>query len=394
MAESTLTIRNGRLIRNGVAQADSVVCVRGRVVTYAGPPGGAPPPSGRAIDAGGRYVCPGFIDLHVHGAAGCDFLSADPAGVRNIAAAHARRGSTALFATVRSAAPEEMRRAVSLLGQLIRSGGAPGVVGIHLEGPFINPARAGVHPLRWLRAPDLAALDALLEGAEGCPLIVTLAPELPGAMRLVEAVAARGAVPAAGHSDATFDEACAAFSGGVCLVTHLFNAMSGMHHRRPGLAAAALADGRVAAELVADGVHVHPEMAKMAFRQKGGDGIVLVTDSMQALDAEAEIFSIDGEVFSVRNGAPVRDDGTLCGSVLTMGGALRNAARWTGKRPEEIAALATTVPARLAGLADRKGALLPGMDADIAIFDERFDVQAAFVGGALVYAAAGFEAAH
>lgn len=105
----------------------------------------------------------------MHGAAGCDFLSADPAGVRNIAAAHARRGSTALFATVRSAAPEEMRRAVSLLGQLIRSGGAPGVVGIHLEGPFINPARAGVHPLRWLRAPDLAALDALLEGRKAAP---------------------------------------------------------------------------------------------------------------------------------------------------------------------------------------------------------------------------------
>ncbi len=393
MAESTLTIRNGRLIRNGVAQADSVVCVRGRVVTYAGPPGGAPPPSGRAIDAGGRYVCPGFIDLHVHGAAGCDFLSADPAGVRNIAAAHARRGSTALFATVRSAAPEEMRRAVSLLGQLIRSGGAPGVVGIHLEGPFINPARAGCTRSAGCARPIWPRSTRSSRGRKAAPDRHP-GPGAPGAMRLVEAVAARGAVPAAGHSDATFDEACAAFSGGVRLVTHLFNAMSGMHHRRPGLAAAALADGRVAAELVADGVHVHPEMAKMAFRQKGGDGIVLVTDSMQALDAEAEIFSIDGEVFSVRNGAPVRDDGTLCGSVLTMGGALRNAARWTGKRPEEIAALATTVPARLAGLADRKGALLPGMDADIAIFDERFDVQAAFVGGALVYAAAGFEAAH
>ncbi|MEI6632390.1 MAG: N-acetylglucosamine-6-phosphate deacetylase [Chlamydiota bacterium] len=389
MNDPTLTIIHGRLIHRGSEIPDSVVVVRGSTIVYAGKSTGERPRGGRMIDAGGCCVGPGFIDLHAHGASGADFLSGDAGDAREIAATHARYGTTALFATVRSAPGETMRRAVACLGDMIRSGKAGGIVGIHIEGPFLNPARAGVHPVEHLRLPDPDELGALMAPADGCPMIVTLAPELPGARGLIEAIAARGGIPAAGHSDASYREACEAFGAGVRSVTHLFNAMSGMHHRRPGLAAAALANVRVVAELIADGMHVHPEMVKMALKLKGRDGIILVTDCMQALDAETHAFRVGGKEVTIRGGTPVLEDGTLCGSVLTMSGALRNVRQWTGAPPADVAALATSNPARLAGIDARKGALAPGMDADIVIFDEKFGVRTTIIGGEVAYAAPG-----
>lgn len=386
-----LTITNGRLIRGAEALSGSAVSVCGGIVTYAGPAEGVSLREGRVIDAGGLYLCPGFIDLHAHGAAGLDFLSADAEAALRIARVHARYGTTALFATVRSGPCEVMERAISCLADLIRSGSGAGIVGIHLEGPFLNPARAGIHPPGHLRKPDRRELRALMDLAGGCPLVVTLAPELPGASGLIEEIASRGGVPAAGHSNATLEEALESFDAGVRSVTHLFNAMSGMHHRRPGLAAAALADGRVSAELIADGVHVHPAMAKMALKLKGRDGIILVTDCVQALDAASPNFRVGDREVSVRDGAPVTEDGVLCGSVLTMSRALRNVRQWTGGRPEEVAAFATANPACLTGLAGRKGTLAPGMDADITVFDDALAVRLTVVGGTLAYAVPDFE---
>lgn len=390
MTEPTLTITGGRLIHCGKAIRGSTVVARGRAIVHAGIPAEGSLPAGRVIDAGGCYVCPGFIDLHAHGAAGADFLSADGEAARMIAQTHARYGTTALFATVRAAPRAAMERAVSRLAGLIGGGRGAGIIGIHLEGPFLNPARAGIHPVEHLRKPDRGEIEALMALAAGCPLIMTIAPELPGTRELIEAFIAGGGIPSLGHSEAGYEAARGAFDAGVRSVTHLFNAMSGMHHRRPGLAAAACADGRVAAELIADGVHVHPEMVKMALKLKGRDGIILVTDCMQSLDAADPGFSVGGRAVSVRGGAPVTEDGMLCGSVLTMGGAVRNIARWTGSPPEGVAALATSNPARAVGFGNRKGMLAPGMDADIVIFDEGFGIRATIIGGEVAYAAPGF----
>jgi N-acetylglucosamine-6-phosphate deacetylase len=389
MKRATLAVTGGRLICPGGGLRDSTVFISGRVISGVAdaPPGGAA--AGRLIDARGCYVCPGFIDPHVHGAAGADFLTADEAAARRIARAHARYGTTALFATVRSAPLGMMERAAERLAGVIADGGS-GIAGIHLEGPFLNPSRAGIHPPEHLRPPSAADLERLLDAAAGAAVIVTLAPELPGAPGLIGTVRARGGVPALGHSDADYAAARAAFDAGARYVTHLFNAMSGTHHRAPGLAAAALSDDRVSAELIADGVHVHPEIAKIALKLKGGAGIVLVTDCMQALDSAAAEFTVGGRRVSVRNGAPAADDGTLCGSVLTMSGALRNVGRWTGGAPERVAALAAEGAARALGLGGRKGALAPGMDADIVIFDEGYDVKATVIGGEVAWAAPGF----
>lgn len=385
MTDPTLTITGGRLIHCGEAMQGCTVSARGRAIVHAGVA-----PAGRVIDAGGCYVCPGFIDLHAHGAAGADFLSADEDAARAIAQAHARYGTTALFATVRAAPRAAMERAVSCLAGLVRSGRGAGIAGIHLEGPFLNPARAGIHPVEHLRKPDRGELDGLMDLAAGCPLIMTIAPELPGARELIGAFIARGGIPSLGHSESGYEEARCAFDAGVRSVTHLFNAMSGMHHRRPGLAAAALLDGRVAAEIIADGVHVHPAMVRMALKLKGRDGIILVTDCMQSLDAADPGFSVGRRAVTVRGGAPMTDDGILCGSVLTMCGAVRNIGRWTGMPPEGVAALATSNPARASGFGKRKGMLAPGMDADIVIFDEGLGVRATIIGGEIAYAAPGF----
>jgi N-acetylglucosamine-6-phosphate deacetylase len=390
MNSATLTISGGRLIHSGNVVPGFAVVARGRVISHVGVLPEERPRQGRVIDARGCYVSPGFIDPHAHGAAGADFLSADGEAALLIAKAHARYGTTALFATVRSGPREAMAQAVECLGGMIRGGTAEGIIGIHLEGPFLNPARAGIHPAEHLRPPDRRELEDLLDGAEGCPLIMTLAPELPGALDLIGVIRARGGIPALGHSNADYRTAREAFDAGALYVTHLFNAMSGMHHRNPGLAGAALSDDRVAVELIADGVHVHPQVVKMALKLKGRDGIILVTDCMQSLDAANPEFTVGGRRVALRDGTPAMDDGTLCGSVLTMRGALRNVRKWTGALPEDVVAYATATPARVIGFGGRKGGLAPGMDADVVVFDEEFEIKATVIGGEVVCAAPGF----
>ena len=382
---SSLTIVGGSVLSGGGVLPDGAVIVRGGKISYVGPSRPKGETGERVIHAGGNYVGPGFIDLHVHGAAGAHFLDGSSESGQKISAAHARYGTTTLLATLSTAPLDMLRQGIACLRQLIEEGQQRTILGIHLEGPYINPAQRGVHPPQHVRMPDTKEFLGILDCAGGALKLVTLAPELEGAIDLIQLLRARGIVVAAGHSNANARECEAAFDAGVSYVTHLFNAMSGMHHRTPGLAAAALVDERISVELISDGVHVHPLMLRLALKAKGWERVVLVTDCIKALDFKGEDMQLGGSKISMRGGAPHLDNGTLCGTVLTMNRAVRNVREFTGASIAETVRLATINPARILGIEGRKGSVDVGKDADLVIFDDEMDVKATIIGGEVVY---------
>lgn len=309
-------------------------------------------------------LAPGFVDLQVNGAAGVDFLDCTP---EQFAAAQrylASTGTTAFLPTLVSAPPAALRRAAERLRPTEGAGAEP--LGLHLEGPALNPARAGAHDPRWLVRPDDPQLRALLEDLRGAVRVVTLAPELPGGLDLVRWLAACGVVASLGHTDATYDEALRAFEAGARMVTHLFNAMRGLHHREPGAVGAALQQGGWVCGLVADGVHVHPAAFRLAYRLLGPDRMALVTDAVAAAGAPPGRYRLGGAEITLRAGdAPRRPDGTLAGSVLRMDQAVWNATGW-GVPLGHAVRMASTTPARVLGLQDR-GELRAGLRADLCV---------------------------
>ena len=318
---------------------------------------------GELVDAGGCLVVPGFVDIQCNGAAGID-LTVEPERVTELAQLLPRWGVTAWLPTVVTAEPEARARAVEAIAAAPVPDGAAAVVGVHLEGPFLAPSRTGAHDRRWVT-------DPVDEGwsAGGGVALVTLAPELPGALDLVRALVSRGVVVAVGHTDATLDEVAAAVDAGASLVTHLFNAMAPLHHRDPGPVGAALTDDRLRVGIIVDGVHVHPAAVDLAWRA-AGPRLVLVTDAVAAMGSPGH-----------RTGDGVRlPDGVLAGSDLSMDQAVRNLVAFTGCTPAEAVAAASASPAEAVGATGR-GTLTPGAVADIAILDDQLRVVTTIVRG-------------
>jgi len=335
---------------------------------------------GKAIDVRGLFVAPGFTDLQVNGAAGYAFTDTDPAGVGAAADRCVAHGTTGLLATLVSVPRPQLRQAMS---SVVRAA-HPAILGVHLEGPFIAPERKGAHEGRYLVRPSRNALRGLLEGYEGLVRLVTLAPELPGADEVIEGILSAGAVPALGHSDATYAQARDSVDRGVRSFTHLFNAMRPFHHREPGPMGAALdTDAYVA--LICDGVHVHPAAVRLAAKAKGYDRMCLVTDAMAAAGLPDGTYALGGQPVTVRDGEARLADGTLAGSTLSMDRAVKHFLDWTGCSLPEAVRCASLNPARLLGLDDRKGSLEVGKDADLVAFDEELVVHHTIVGGKVVF---------
>lgn len=339
---------------------------------------GAAPTDGERLSLPGRTLVPGFVDLHVHGGGGHSMQSVDPVEILAAAAFHLEHGTTHTLISIVTAPLDEMvatLRAVSLLA------GDGTIIGAHLEGPFLNPLRAGAHDAGHLLAPDGATFDALLAAADGALRVVTIAPELPGGLELLSRVVASGAVAAVGHSDADHAGATAAFNAGASLVTHLFNGMRAWHHREPGLAGAALERPGVVCELINDGVHLHDGSARLAFAAAPGR-IALVTDATAAAGADDGTHRLGTADVRVRDGAPRLADGvTLAGSVLTMDRALTRAVRELGVPIETAVEAASTTPARVLGIGDRVGSIAPGKDAALVVLDDDLQLEAVMSGG-------------
>jgi N-acetylglucosamine-6-phosphate deacetylase len=326
-------------------------------------------------------LLPGFVDLQVNGAFGVD-VATEPSRVAELSQRLFSTGTTAYLPTVISS-PEILYEEV--LPELGADGPTSGaeVLGVHLEGPFINLEKRGAHAAAHVVPPDPGLLAHLLDLA---PVrMLTVAPELGGADELMTLAANRGVAVSAGHSDAPFELAYEAFDASVASVTHLFNAMSAMHHREPGLPGAAFAHPRVVCGLIADGLHVHPEMIGLACRMLGPDRVCLTTDAIAAAGMGDGEYRLATRTVYMDGGVPRLGSGAIAGSVLTMNEAFRNILAFTGCTFPEAARMASTTPARLVGEGRRKGRLVPGYDADVTVLAPNLSVEAVWRGGERVY---------
>jgi N-acetylglucosamine-6-phosphate deacetylase len=329
----------------------------------------------------GAILVPGFVDLHVHGGGGAQ-VGPDPDAIAEVARFHARHGTTALLATTVPASEAALTQTVRAVA--VTAGDTPRgrarVLGSHLEGPFVSPARPGALEVRHLRAPDRAELGRLLDAGKGTVRTIVVAPELPGALDLIAAAAGAGVLVALGHTDATYAEALAGIEHGARVATHLFNAMRPLHHREPGVIGAALADARVTAELIADGVHVHPAALALAHAAKGARGLALVTDAMQAAGLADGDYALGDQAIVVAGGEARTAAGALAGSTLTMDRAVRVAVEEAGIPLADALTMASATPAALLGLGDT-GRIAPGARADLVVLDAQLRAIGTMVGG-------------
>jgi N-acetylglucosamine-6-phosphate deacetylase len=343
------------------------------------------PTDAAIIDASGLTALPGFIDLQLNGGFGLDFTN-DPETIWQVAERLPEHGVTSFLPTIITSPLEKVAEA-----QAVLRNGAPESfqgakpLGLHLEGPFLNPAKRGAHNPKYLRAPDLE-LEVINSWTRDSGVwLVTLAPELSHpTLDPVKCLHANGVVVSAGHSMATYEEAIAAFEAGVTYGTHLFNAMPTLEHRTPGLPAALLTDPRVVVGLIPDGIHMHPAILKLVWQAKGADGINIVTDAMAALGTQPGHYVLaDFEVTVDKTSARLLD-GRLAGSILSMDAAVRNMVTYTGCSLAEAARMVTTVPARVLGLGDR-GQVAVGCIADLVFLDQELNVVKTIVRGGMVY---------
>ncbi|MES1172646.1 MAG: N-acetylglucosamine-6-phosphate deacetylase [Bacteroidota bacterium] len=358
----------------------AVVVSGGRIIAVEAPADTARLPALRFQAA---FVAPGFIDLQINGGFGFE-VGEDPGALRALAARLPATGVTSFLPTLVSRNEAAYRRAFT--SHAAASGhpdpAAATMLGIHLEGPLLSPARAGAHERAAIEGADAALVERLADPA--CVRLVTLAPERPGARDLIATLVARGIVVSLGHTDASFDAFTAGVDAGATLATHVFNAMSPLHHREPGAVGAPLTDDRVIATIVADGVHTHPAVFRLVARAKGADRLALVTDAVQGAGGPPGPSALAGREITVDERAARLPDGTLAGSVLTMERAVRNAVDFADLSPQAAVHLATAVPARALGLGG-KGRLTVGADADIVLLDQSLRVVHTFVGGVLAH---------
>ena len=341
----------------------------------------AVPATARITRLAGGTLAAGFIDLQVNGGGGVMFNDAPTAAtIAAIGRAHRAFGTTGFLATFISGARADMTRAVAAVREAMDSG-EPGVLGIHFEGPHINPARRGAHDARAIRPPAEGDIDLLASLATGRTL-VTLAPECVTPADIA-ALAARGVIVAAGHSEANADTMDTAMAHGLTGVTHLFNAMGPLGHREPGAAGAALTRDRLACGIIADGVHVHWDVLRLAWRAKPRGTLFLVTDAMAPVGApDAGVIRIGNETVRTVGGCLRLADGRLAGSLLNMGQAVRNCVMHAGIPLADALAMAAAYPADFLGLGESRGRLAPGLRADLVWLDDDLRVRATWIGGA------------
>ncbi|MDZ5474126.1 N-acetylglucosamine-6-phosphate deacetylase [Bacillus sp. 31A1R] len=331
-----------------------------------------------------KRIIPGFIDVHIHGVGGADTMDGTIEALSTMATCLPAEGTTSFLATTITQEVEKIEKAmrnVAEYNQKDNIAGKAEILGIHLEGPFINTKQAGAQPRAQIIPPNVELFKGWQTVADNLIKLVTLAPEEENGIELIQYLAETGVIPSIGHSDANYDEVKAAVDAGAIHVTHLFNGMRGMHHREPGVAGAALLFKELMVEMIADGIHIRPEMIKLALQAKGIEKSLLVTDSMRAKCLKNGQYDLGGHNVFVENGKALLQDGTLAGSILKMQDAVKNIMNFTEISLLEAIQLASVNPAKQLNVFDRKGSIAIGKDADIVILDEHFEVEMTFCRG-------------
>jgi len=367
--------------------SQGVIVLDGPVLDQVGRADAVKIPAGsRRIDLPGRRILPGYVDLHLHGAAGQAFDECDAAGFEKAASALLAHGTTSALITLVPAAEQQffkvMARVRAYLDQVDRS---PVFCGLHVEGPFLNPEMHGALNPEGMWPADPALAELLFDSAGRWLKLMTIAPELPGAMEIIRDGVRRGVVISVGHSRATYQEVEDAIDCGLAQVTHVFNAMPLAHHRDPGVLGAAYTHQQLKVQLIADGVHVHPAIMSFLVKAKGVGGILLVSDAIPASGLPDGDYEFAGEALHLRGGVATRSDGTLAGSAMGLDGAVRNVVQLCGLPVGDAARMAGLNPARVLDMDGRKGVLAAGFDADFVVLGPDFTPEMTVVGGRVAW---------
>mgnify|MGYP001577568697 CR=1 FL=1 len=378
---SLLLLHADRALTPSEEIRDAAILIEDGKITSVGQRSAISVPAGaRVHKAPGLTVVPGFVDVHIHGAGGHDVMEGLPDALSAIASTLARNGTTSFLATTVTAQADSLCRSVEGIASYMsrqtfagQSSASAELLGIHLEGPFISAARRGVHPAAWIAPPCVALLKRILDAAMRSVRLVTLAPELPGALELISIARQAGLIVALGHTDATFEEASAAIAAGAHHAVHVFNAMRPFSHRETGVLGAILTSPEVTAELIADGVHVDPPAMRLLLSSKGASHVLLVSDGTAATGMPDGQYRLGEIEVTVKEGICRNSDGRLAGSTLTLDRAIRNVVA-LGVPLTQAVQMATLNPARLLGLEKKKGVLALGADADLVLLDEKLRV--------------------
>ncbi|MFH0965126.1 MAG: N-acetylglucosamine-6-phosphate deacetylase [Planctomycetota bacterium] len=351
---------------------------------------GDPPPAlkktAQVIDARGLLVTPGLIDLHIHGSGGGDVADADPESILRISKILPRFGVTGFLASVYPAPKRKMLAQIRAVRDAAASAPAGArILGVHLEGPYLNPVQKGALNPRSFRAPDLDEMAAFIAEAPGLIRLMTIAPELPGAIEMIKFCREQNIRTAVGHSDASHEEMLAAIAAGLSHVTHAFNALRRSHHRDPGVMGTVLTVDEVSLELIADFVHLHPKIVELLLITKPLDRLVLVSDAVRIAGLPGRRFLWDGTPIRVIKGVPRRPDGAIAGSILTLNRAVANVTSTSRATLEEAIKMASLIPARCIHLEADLGCLVHDKDADIALFDPQMNCRLTMVSRRIVH---------
>jgi N-acetylglucosamine-6-phosphate deacetylase len=365
-------IENGRMSVNALGQIEAI-----------GGPELEAPPDVSIQDLKGATVLPGFIDVHVHGGNGFQMMEGTYESLDGMSKYHAAHGTTSFLATTSTAAKDKTVKALQCAAESkVKGLSGADLLGVHLEGPFINDKRRGAQRREHIRLPNPEELTEYIEASDNTIRLLTLAPEVEGGLSAVELLVSRGITVSIGHSDASFEQVTKAVERGANHTTHHFNGMSPLHHREPGVAGAGLILNEITTELIADGIHVHPAVVKLLFETKTPWNVCMITDAVTCAglpDGEyGNVTMTDGQIY-------LKDGSSLAGSSLTTLQALKNVMKFTGYPIENILPSLTLVPARQIKVQDRKGSLEIGKDADFLVADHELRLQSTYVKGIEVY---------
>jgi N-acetylglucosamine-6-phosphate deacetylase len=364
----------------------AVVVEDGIIVRIASRAGEEVPTDATVADFGNAILAPGFVDIHIHGGAGLDVMLASPTELPRLGKFLATHGVTGYFPTTVAAPLDQIYSALERLANAIdaspRNNGhlSARPLGIHLEGPFLSHKRRGVHPPENLIEPTAEIFERMWQAARGHISVMTIAPELPGAMEVIALAAERNVCVSIGHSDAEFSVARRAVEAGASHATHTFNAMRPLDHREPGIVAEVLTDDRITADIIADGIHLAPAVVQLFLRAKSVERAVLITDAISASGMPDGRYQLGPMLVDVKDGKCTLD-GKLAGSVLTMDRAVRNVAKFAGWSLRDAVRTATLNPARVVGLGQRCGVLAPGAEANFVVLSPEGEVRARIIGG-------------
>ena len=378
----TYAIENGEVYTPSKMPRGTVVIIDGSKVTFAGPKEARYPRDTEIIDASAKIVAPGFIDMHVHGCAGFDVTEGRRGFLEEMSKFLAKHGVTSFLPTTVSTTKRKIIRAIESVREAQKKKAA--VLGLYLEGPYINVEKAGAQNPRYIRNPDLKEIKEIIDAAGKIVKVIALAPEKKNAIRVIGELKRRGIIASAAHTSASYQKMLVAMEAGLSHVTHVFNAMRNFHCREIGALGAALLHEELTTELIADGVHVHPSAIKMLVKVKGYDKVVLISDAISATGLPDGKYELGGLEIFIKYGVSTLRSGVLAGSTLTLDRAIKNMVELANVPVSEAIKMATLNPARVLGL-KTKGEIKAGADADITILDRNFKVQLVMIHGELLF---------